>query len=119
MAYDRALAERVRKFLSGERGITEKEMFGGIGFMAGGNLCCGVIGDELIVRVGPDGHAEARARPHTREFDFTGRPMKGWLVVTAEGCASKKELEAWVRTGLAFARTLPAKAPAGPRKRPT
>lgn len=109
MAYDEGLAERVREALRDEHGIAEKRMFGGVGFLTGGNMICGVLGDELIVRVGADAHAESLARPHVREFDLTGRSMTGWVVVGAAGTAEDDDLEAWVGRGLAFARSLPAK----------
>jgi TfoX/Sxy family transcriptional regulator of competence genes len=108
MPYDKKLAERVRKLLEGQKGLTEKEMFGAIGFMVRGNMCCGVLKDELIVRLAAEEHEAAMKEPNTRVFDFTGRPMKGWLVVTSKGCASKG-LQSWVKRSLEFALTLPAK----------
>ena len=77
MVYDEGLAQRLREQLDEEPGLTEREMFGGIGFMLDGNMAAGVLGDELLVRVGPQGHDQAMADPHTRVFDLTGRPMKG------------------------------------------
>lgn len=74
------------------------------------NMAVGISnGGELMVRVGPDASDEALARPHTRVFDMTGRPMKGWILVSAEGFATKRRLGAWVRRGMAFARALPTK----------
>ena len=84
MAYDEGLAHRVREVLRDLPGLVEKKMFGGIGFLVHGNMACGVNGDELIVRVGPEGYQEALARPHARPFDMTGRPMKGWVWVASE-----------------------------------
>jgi hypothetical protein len=84
-------------------------MFGGIGFMVGGNMAVGVIGDELMVRVGPDGHDAAMARPGAREFAMTGRPSRGWIMVAPEGFAANDDLVAWIRTGVAFAESLPPK----------
>ena len=109
MAYDEGLAQRIRELLEEQRDLVEKKMFGGIAFMVQGNLCCGVLQDDLIVRIGPDGHAEAMARPYARVFDITGRPMKGWVLVGSEGCESDEALEGWVRRGLRFALSLPAK----------
>lgn len=109
MAYDEGLASRVRSVLSKQKGLVEKKMFGGLAFMLRGNMCLGVLGDELIVRVGPDGHAEATSMPHTRAFDFTGRPMKGFVVVKPKGCAKDDELVQWVGRGVAFAGSLPPK----------
>ena len=110
MAYDNELAHRIREQLGEEHGVTEKAMFGGLAFLLDGNMAVGISnGGELMVRVGPDASDEALARPHTRVFDMTGRPMKGWILVSAEGFATKRQLDLWVRRGVAFTRTLPAK----------
>jgi TfoX/Sxy family transcriptional regulator of competence genes len=107
VAYDERLAERVRRALSGREGLSEKKMFGGIAFMLRGNMCCGIVRDDLMVRVGPEGHEEALARPHARPMDFTGRPMKGMVYVGPQGIKSDADLAAWVRRGAEFAATLP------------
>ncbi|MBI2170123.1 MAG: TfoX/Sxy family protein [Actinobacteria bacterium] len=117
MAYSEELAERIRDELIPEKDLTEREMFGGIGFMLAGNMCCGVIGDDLVVRVGADLHHDALTRPHAREFDFTGRPMKGWVVVGKGGLADDGDFEMWVKLGVACARSLPPKQ--APKKRAT
>lgn len=109
MAYDEALGERVRAALEDEAGVTERKMFGGLAFMLHGNMCCGVIGDELMVRVGPDAWEAALALPHAREMDFTGRSMKGMVYVGTAGIASDADLDAWVGRGIAFAGSLPRK----------
>ena len=109
MAYDEELAQRVRDQLSDEPSVTEKAMFGGLAFLLDGNMAVGLSGDELMVRVGPDASDEALARPHTRVFDMTGRPMRGWILVAAEGVGSDDELAAWVERGATFARSLPPK----------
>ena len=110
MAYDEDLANRVRELLAGEAGLTEKAMFGGLGFMLHGNIAVGISsGSELMVRVGPDGTDDALAKPHTRIFDMTGRPMKGWILVAEEGLKTRRDLSAWVKRGTDFARTLPRK----------
>ena len=87
----------------------EKSMFGGLSFMVRGNMACGVIGEELVVRVGKDGHEAALARPHARVMDFTGKPMQGWIYVGAEGVESDAELAEWVELGLEYVSSLPAK----------
>ena len=110
MAYDETLASRVRDALKRRRGVSEKKMFGGLAFMVRGHMCCGINGEELMVRVGPDRYAEALASPHAREMDFTGRPLKGFVFVSPEGCTSKRALESWVERGIRFARSLPAKS---------
>jgi hypothetical protein len=104
------LAHRIREQLADEDGVTEKAMFGGLAFMLHGNIAVGISnGGELMVRVGPKAFTEALARPHTRIFDMTSRPMKGWILLAEEGFATKRQLGAWVRRGVAFARTLPPK----------
>ena len=109
MAYDEDLAARVRGQLAAERGLAEKAMFGGLAFLLDGNMAVGLSGDELMVRVGPGRSDEALARPHTRPFDMTGRPMKGWILVAPDALGSERELADWVSEGVAFARSLPPK----------
>ena len=109
MAYDEELAERVRGALAGCEGLTEKRMFGGIAFMLRGNMSCGIVSDKLMVRVGPERFDEALTLPHARPMDFTGRPMRGMVYVTPEGCRTDEALKRWVEQGLNFAATLPAK----------
>lgn len=109
MAYNEALAQRTRDILHDEKRVTEKKMFGGIAFMVGGNMCVGVIGDELMVRVGPEAYDKHLARDHARPMDFTGRPMKGMLYVASGGLKTKRQLATWVGRGLEFARSLPPK----------
>lgn len=109
MPYDEGLAQRVREALIELPGLVEKKMFGGVGFMLQGNMACGVNRDDLIVRVGPARYEEALAESHTRPFDMTGRPMKGWVVVMPAGCASDADLERWVQQGVACALSLPPK----------
>ena len=108
MAYDEKLAERIRSILSGRKGVSEMKMFGGIAFMLNGNMFCGIVKGELMARLGPDGYGEAMAIPHTREMDFTGRPMKGMLYVSPRGVAGRR-LKTWVQRCLRFAETLPPK----------
>ncbi len=109
MAYDTKLAERVWAEIEREPGVTAKKMFGGVGYMLDGNMACGVTGNNLLVRVGPAQHARAMAQPHTRPFDMTGRPMEGWVVVEPAGFAGEGQFQDWIRQGVEFARTLPAK----------
>lgn len=109
MAYDEGLAERLREILADEPNLEEKRMFGGLSFLLNGNLSVGVIADELIVRVGPDAHAEALDQPGVRAFDFTGRSMVGWVVVAPESIEDDVALQSWVESGMRFARSLPPK----------
>lgn len=109
MAYDEALTERIRAALPDVPGLTEKKMFGGIGFLVQGNMACGVSRNDLMVRISPDAYEAALAKPHVRVFDMSGRPMKGWVLVDAAGIGSTEELQSWLGQGVAFAQSLPAK----------
>lgn len=104
MAYDQGLAQRLRDALVDERNVSEKRMFGGLCLLVDDKMCLGIVGDELMVRVGPERHAEALRRPGARPMDFTGRPMKGFVFVASEGLESEKALEEWVRLGVGCAR---------------
>jgi len=109
MAYDEKLAGRIRKALAGRRGLTERKMFGGMAFMLRGNMSCGVQNDELILRLAPEQAEQALKKPHTRPFDMTGRPMKGFVVVTPSGHKTAAALRSRVEQAAHFARSLPAK----------
>ena len=108
MAYDEQLADRVRDVLAAEPGLTERRMFGGLAFMLEGHMCCGIVGDELMLRLGVDGAQVALERDHVRPMDFTGKPMTGMVFVSAEGLRGAG-LSGWVDRATAFARTLPPK----------
>ena len=109
MAFDDALAERLRDRLRDAAGVHEKKMFGGLAFLTDGNMTVGVHGDDLIVRIAPDDTPTALAEPGVRPFDITGRPMRGWILVAREGVRTEDELARWVRDGVRFARSLPPK----------
>lgn len=109
MAYDKGLAQIARELLEEKVGFAEKKMFGGIGFLLHGNMACGILGNNLIVRVGPEKYEKLLKLPGTRVFDITGRVMKGWIMVTTEGYDSEEDLASWVEHGAAFALTLPPK----------
>jgi len=109
MAYDDKLAGRVRKVLAKRKAIAEKKVFGGVAFLLNGNMCCGVHGQELIVRLDREETDPALARPHTRVFDMTGRPIKGWILVEPAGLAREDALAKWVRVGVDYAASLPPK----------
>jgi hypothetical protein len=108
-AYDEFLAGRIRDALSRSRGIEEKKMFGGVGFLLQGNMLVGVWKDSLVARLGPDAYDDALLDPHAQEFDITGRPMKGWVLVDPDGIESDAQLAAWIEKALSFVRTLPRK----------
>ena len=109
MPYDERLARRVDQLLSARADVTSRKMFGGLAFMLNGNMSVGVHRDKLMVRVGPEGYEDALERPHCQPMDITGRPMKGWVMVDAEGVAADADLAAWVGLGVEFASNLPAK----------
>lgn len=109
MAYNQLLAARVRTLLQEEPAFTEREMFGGIGFMLSGHMACGVIGDDIIIRVGADGYEDALAEPHTKPFATTGRPMRGWVMIPVCVVEAEEALSRWVARGVSFVHTLPAK----------
>lgn len=109
MPYNAQLAERIRAILGDEPDLVEQKMFGGLSFMLAGNLCVGLLGDDLVVRVPKEAAAATSTRPHVRPMDFTGRPMKNWFYVAPEGTKTKRALTSWVEQGRAFARTFPPK----------
>ena len=109
MPYDEQLAERIRAKLKSARGLTEKKMFGGVGFMVNGNMACGVHKQDLIVRLSDAEFERALKDEHVRVFDMTGRPMKGWLLISPPAITTDKALRAWIEKGIQFARSLPAK----------
>ena len=116
MAYDEDLAGRVRELIAVEAGLTEMRMFGGLAFLIEGNMSVAVSGQGgLMVRVDPAGTDALVAKPHARPFEMRGREMRGWLRVDAEGLRTKRDLEPWVRRGVAYARSLPPKEQAGAR----
>ena len=116
MAYSHSLADRVRQALGQSRQIArqsrqiaEKKMFGGLAFLLNGNMLVSVWHNSLIVRLGAGPAAQALGQPHVREFDFTGRPMQGWVVVEPDGLESDRELSDWIERATEFVATLPAK----------
>jgi hypothetical protein len=107
MAFNEALAERIRLRLALRKHVEEKKMFGGVGFLLHGNLLIGVWKDSLIVRLGPEEGDEALKEPHVKEFDITGRAMKGWVLVEPEGMEEDDQLSAWIQRAVRFVGTLP------------
>ena len=111
MAYDEALANRIRELISGEPGLSEMTMFGGLAFLIGGNMSVSASGQGgLLLRVDPEQTEALSAEPHAEPFVMRGRPMDGWLRVTAEGVATEADLERWVSRGVGYARSLPPKS---------
>ncbi len=95
----------MRKALGRRKGVTEKKMFGGLAFLLDGKMFCGIVKNDMIVRVGPDRYEEALARPHARPMDFTGRPMKGFVFVGPAGLESDETLAEWLEMGLKYVRS--------------
>jgi TfoX/Sxy family transcriptional regulator of competence genes len=110
VAYDETLGERVRAVLGDRPDLDERRMFGGLAFLLAGNMCCGVLGDDLLVRLRPSEAEELLgSEPGARPFDATGRPMRGWLFVSQESVAEDADLERWVGRAEDFASGLPPK----------
>jgi TfoX/Sxy family transcriptional regulator of competence genes len=107
MTHDEKLAERIRRALTGDLEIAEKTMFGGLAFLSRGKMFCGIVEDDLMVRVGPDAYAQALRQPHARPMDFTGKPMKGYVFVGPKGVARQPSVTKWVRRGVDFVSSLP------------
>jgi TfoX/Sxy family transcriptional regulator of competence genes len=111
MAYDEDLANRIRDLIAGEPNVTEQRMFGGLAFLVGGNMSVAASGQGgLMVRVEPEETDALLTKPHTRPFEMRGREMRGWLRVDSEGVRTKRQLAPWVKLGVAYARSLPAKS---------
>lgn len=109
MAFSTILAARIQDALTQTRGITEKRMFGGVGFLLHGNMLVGVWKDSLIVRLGVESGEAALSKAQVKPFDITGRAMRGWVLVEAEGLDSDIQLAEWIEQALTFVRTLPPK----------
>jgi TfoX/Sxy family transcriptional regulator of competence genes len=111
MAYDKELADRINIALTtiNPPGLVSKKMFGGIGYLVLGNMACGILDDQLIIRVGKEAYQEMLARPGAGLFNTTGRPMSGWVMVDQSALAQEETLLDWIGRGVAYALTLPAK----------
>jgi TfoX/Sxy family transcriptional regulator of competence genes len=111
MAYDEALAERIRSALAGDTAVTEKKMFGGLAFLDRGLMFVGVSGSKLMARVGKENYPDSLRHEHVREMDFTGKPMQGYVYVEPPALETEEQLGFWLQRCKAFVSTLPAKAP--------
>ena len=110
MAYDEDLANRIRELIAGAPDVTEQRMFGGLAFLVAGNMSVAASGQGgVMVRVDPEETATLLAKPHVRPLEMRGRAMHGWLRVEPDGVRTKRQLEPWVRRGVAYARSLPPK----------
>ena len=110
MAFDETLAVRVREIIGSERNVTERKMFGGLAFMVRRHMCCGILGKDLMLRIG-EGYEAALTLPHVRPMDFTGRPMWGIIYVGSAGIKTRVALKSWLDKAAAHARSLPSKRP--------
>lgn len=121
MAYDEHLAERVRRLLKENPGVSEKKMFGGLAFMLGSHMCCGVLQDKLVLRLGAEQARAALRGKQVREMDFTGRPLTGYVFVQSGGLRSEAALRRWLDQACAFVKLLPtrkARSQTGKKKKP-
>jgi TfoX/Sxy family transcriptional regulator of competence genes len=109
MSFDEGLAQRVRDILAEECSFKERRMFGGLAFMVNGHMCCGIVDENLVVRVGVEAYVEALTQPDVRPMDFTGRPMKGFVYLRAPGYRTTANLRKWIRRGLMVVLSRPAK----------
>jgi TfoX/Sxy family transcriptional regulator of competence genes len=109
MAYDEAVAERLRKVLARRKGVNEKKMFGGIAFLMNGNMCCGVVDKNIVLRLGNEGAEKALDEKHTRVMDFTGTPLASMVYLRPAGYETEEDLRGWVKRAVDFTRTLPPK----------
>lgn len=108
MPYNETLANRIREQLADLPNIEEKEMMGGLAFMYNGKMCVGVIQDEMMCRIDPDKYEMAVEKHGCRPMDFTGKPMRGWVMIEESGMSSKQDFDYW--TGLALEFNKKAKA---------
>ncbi len=116
MAYDERLADRIRAVLGERADVSERKMFGGLAFLVSGHMCFGIVGNDLMVRVGKDAFEKALSAPHTRPMDFTGRPLTGMVYVAPAGVKTVATLRKWIDTGLAFTSTLPPRVASSARR---
>lgn len=117
MPFSEELAARIRGYIQGRAGLSEKKMFGGIAFFLNGNMACGVLGREVVLRVKAADEAELLSRPGCRPFDFTGRPMRGFVLVGESACPDQDALAEWLDPAIQAASALPPKIKKAPEPR--
>lgn len=116
MAYDPVLADRIRAELARHVEYTEKKMFGGLSFLVNGNMCCGITGSDLVLRLSPEEVERALSKPHNRPMDFSGKPLKSMVYVDAEGTSSGGALRTWIAVATTAAKQVPPKMPSARSK---
>ena len=109
MAYDEDLAQRINQYFNGRDDVEVKKMFGGLCYMVSNHMCCGIVDDTLMARVGPDAYDKCLTKPHAKEMDFTGKAMKGMVYVTSKGISSDADLKKWLGICEKFIKSLPPK----------
>ena len=117
MAFDRGLEERLYDYFNGRHDLTVKKMFGGLCFLLSGHMCCVIIDERLMARVGPHNYLDALAQPHVTEMDFTGKPINGLVYILPEGFESDADLAYWVAMCVTFVSALPPKPPKESRRK--
>jgi TfoX/Sxy family transcriptional regulator of competence genes len=118
MAFDENLAARIRSALASRTDVVEKRMFGGLAFMVNGRMCCGIVKNDLMLRVGTLRQQEMLAKPHARVMDFTGRPSKGMIYVSPEGLRTETALRSWIGEALEFVMSPELTAKAAKTRKP-
>lgn len=109
MAYDEGLAERLHDHFKNRLDVNVKKMFGGLCFMVADHMCCGIVNDTLMARVGPENYESCLKKKHVSEMDFTGRPLRGFVYVAPEGFEDDEDLRYWLDLCESFINTLPPK----------
>jgi TfoX/Sxy family transcriptional regulator of competence genes len=107
MAFNEKLADRIREKMAVHKKVEEKKMMGGLCFMYKNKMCCGIVKDDLMVRVIENRYEEALSHPYGRQMDFTGRPLKGFVFVESDGFKKEKDLVYWIQMGVEFVDALP------------
>lgn len=107
MAYNEQLADRIREKLMNVKKLEEKKMMGGLCFLYKTKMCCGIVKDDLMVRIVEKKYEETLSHPHARPMDFTGRPLKGFIFVAPDGFKKEKELAFWLTLGIEYVDALP------------
>ena len=109
MPYNEEIEKRVQKVVSRWKNTTAKKMFGGVCHLLNGNMVGGVYKDFLILRLGEAESNKALKLSYSKPFDITGKPMKGWVMMSEDGFKSDAELKEWLNKARGFVKTLPPK----------